>query len=114
MKRKAVSDISLILCCHDIAPKFYHELKDRSISKFALAVAIALSLCGFVYCGVALFGYLQFGQLTNSDVLTNFANDDNGATFGRLAMSAIVLFTYPRAFNALRTAASALLQVCRM
>ena len=83
-------------------------MKVRTIANFSLAVTIALSLCGVAYGGVALFGYLTYGADTRSDVLTNLGSESKPAIVGRLAMAAVVLFTYPLAFNALRASAFAL------
>jgi len=101
--------VNVAFIAHYNAPKYYQEMKNRSIQKFATAVAIALSFCGMIYVGVALFGYLTFGSSTESDILENFGDDDTAALIGRVAMSQVVLFTYPLAFNALRQSALSLI-----
>lgn len=101
--------LKCLLCiAHYNVPRFYEEMKERTIANFSWAVTIALTLCGLAYGGVALFGYLTYGSDTRSDVLTNFDSDSKPAIVGRLAMAAVVLFTYPLAFNALRASAFAL------
>jgi len=103
--------VNVAFIAHYNVPRFYQEMKDRTISKFATAVAASLSICGGVYILVGLFGYLLFGPATESDVLQNFGKDSFVATIGRVAMGAVVLFTYPLAFNALRASAIALISV---
>lgn len=101
--------VNVAFIAHYNVPRFYQEMHQRSVTKFATSVAISLSLCGAVYIAVALFGYLHFGEATMSDVLSNFGKNSLKATIGRVAMSAVVLFTYPLAFNSLRASAMALL-----
>jgi amino acid permease len=85
------------------APRYYEELKDRSVWKYFNCVVVAFSICFSVYVVTAVFGYLSFGQATKSNVLLNFERDDLAAQVARVAMTCVVLFTYPLAFHPLRS-----------
>jgi len=108
---EAAPIVNVAFIAHYNAPRFYQEMQNRSIPKFAKAVAIATTMCGSVYIAVGILGYLRFGSKTASDVLKSFTSATAlPVVFGRLAMSGVVMFTFPLAFNAHRLSAGALLK----
>lgn len=78
-------------------------------SDMTTAVRIALLLCAVIYFVIGLFGYLLFGDATQSDILVNFDQDSSSA-FGsllnilvRLSYAFHVMLTFPLLNFSLRT-----------
>ncbi|CAK8538372.1 unnamed protein product [Lathyrus sativus] len=78
-------------------------------SEMAKAVRIALILCALVYFSIGLFGYLLFGDSTQSDILVNFDRNAD-SSFGRLLNTLVrlsyalhIMLTYPVLNFSLRT-----------
>ena len=76
-------------------PRYYEELKDRSIARFSLAVVIAVVLCAILYTSTAVAGYLAFGDATMGDVFKNFPDNYLPALLARLFLAFNVITTYP-------------------
>ena len=68
----ALPIVNVAFTAHYNGLRFYQELQDRSIAKFARTIAISSSICLLVYGAAALSGYLVFGSATEGDVLENF------------------------------------------
>jgi len=118
---------------HYNAPRYYQELKNRSIPQLRKATLTAFSLCICVYvvrvtvavrrvcvplahpyvsstthhnrryCFSAIGGYMVFGERTEGNILNNYADDDIGADIARVALTFVIVFTYPLAFHSLRS-----------
>ncbi|RDX61064.1 Amino acid transporter AVT6C, partial [Mucuna pruriens] len=78
-------------------------------SEMATAVRIALLLCAVIYFSIGLFGYLLFGDSTQSDILVNF-DQNAGSAIGsllnvlvRLSYAFHVMLAFPILNFALRT-----------
>ena len=59
---------------HYNTPRFYMELKDRSIARFTLAVSWSFGLAAIILILIAGAGYLTFGQPTFAQYAANFAD----------------------------------------
>lgn len=62
-------------------------------SDMAIAVRIALLLCGVIYFAIGLFGYLLFGDSTQSDILINFDQNTSGSSTASL-LNTLVRLSY--------------------
>ncbi|XP_028778811.1 amino acid transporter AVT6C-like [Neltuma alba] len=62
-------------------------------SDMTVAVRIALVLCGAIYFAIGLFGYLLFGDSTQSDILINFDQNTAGSATGSL-LNTLVRLSY--------------------
>lgn len=49
---------------HYNSARFYAELKDKSLSRFAIAVTASFSLSAVMYMGIASVGFLTFGGMS--------------------------------------------------
>lgn len=94
---------------HYNTPRFYFELKDHSIKLFSTIALIVFGITLVIYEGTATSGYFLFGESTKGDILENFTNSDIMAFIARVAITIVMLFSYPLAFNSLRTSTIALL-----
>lgn len=61
-------------------------------SEMTKAVRIALVLCAVIYFTIGLFGYLLFGEATQSDILVNF-DQTSGSALGSL-LNTLVRLSY--------------------
>ena len=97
--------VGVAYIAHYNAPRFYSELKDRSIPRFARCVLMSFGCCTVVYCAFGILGYLTFGHQTKPDLLENFAANSEAAIIARVALFLLVSSTYPLAFHSLRASA---------
>jgi len=71
----------ILLAVHPIGFEF------AKLSQMTTAVRLALLLCAVIYITVGLFGYLLFGDSTQSDILINFDQSNDsvvGSVFNSL------------------------------
>mmetsp|Transcript_36724 Transcript_36724/g.84746 ORF Transcript_36724/g.84746 Transcript_36724/m.84746 type:complete len:510 (+) Transcript_36724:27-1556(+) len=95
---------------HYNAPKFYSQLQDRSVPKFAVLVCVAYGLALLVFiifgmCGFALFGFESEGNILKS---YGFGLE---VMLAWLSMGFSVAFTYPLVFSGFRDSFSSLLNL---
>ncbi|KAK2431059.1 Amino acid transporter avt6c [Trifolium repens] len=78
-------------------------------SDMTTAVRIALILCAIIYFSIGLFGYLLFGDSTQSDILINFDHNADSSfgsllnTLVRLSYAFHVMLAFPLLNFSLRT-----------
>lgn len=84
------------------APRLYSELKHASPRRFSIASGLAIFYATAIYGFFGVMSYETFGENTAPDVLENYPSDSTTAALSRLALSVVVLTTYPLAFHTLR------------
>jgi amino acid permease len=87
---------------HYNCPRFYAELKDASVHRFARVVSGSFGLSSLLYTVIAAAGYCTFGGSSNSYILNNYSPHDPLATICRTAIAFSTLLTYPLAFIGFR------------
>lgn len=107
-----VFNVSFLM--HYNAPRFYQELRGRSLRKMAGIVAAVFGLAFTLYTTLGLSGIIAFGAEVDGDVINNLKSTGTGlehdmALVVRLAMTVIMSLTFPLAMHSLRTATCALL-----
>jgi amino acid permease len=88
---------------HYNVPRYYYELKARTLYKFTLIAILAFTLVMILYLFTAISGYLLFGANTDGDILSNFSDSDILALIARVALSCVILACYPLAFHSYRS-----------
>jgi len=87
---------------HYNVPRFYMELKDRSIPRFTIAVGWSFGLAAVILILIAGAGYLTFGEHSSPYILNNYSPDDPLATASRIGVFLSTLLMYPIAFFGVR------------
>ena len=87
---------------HFNSPRFYAELRNASIPRFRQTTILAFGITAILYASIAIFGFLTFGQTTDSYLLNNYSPHDPLATISRLAIGLCALVTYPLNFMGVR------------
>lgn len=104
-----VSMLSTAFVAHFNAPKFYAELKDKSVKRFNAVVGTSFaSAIGFIAV-MTLFPFLTFGGASKGFILNNYSTVDRLATSCRLAIATSIVGGYPLVFLPARTGAFNLL-----
>ncbi|CBJ49079.1 conserved unknown protein [Ectocarpus siliculosus] len=102
-----VSMLSTAFVAHFNAPKFYAELKDKSVPRFNTVVGSSFAAAIGLVVIMTLFPYLTFGGASKSFILNNFATSDRLATSCRLAIASSIVGGYPLVFMGAKTGALA-------
>ena len=87
---------------HYNTPRFYMELKDRSIPRFTLAVGGSFGIAAIILILIAGAGYLTFGEHSSPYILNNYSPEDPLATASRIGVFLSTLLMYPIAFFGVR------------
>jgi len=87
---------------HYNSPRFYTELKDRSLPRFGTAVSSSFGLSAVMYMAIASIGYLTFGGNSASFILNNYSDRDPLATLSRVLVGLSTLMAYPIVFTGAR------------
>ena len=72
--------LAVSLCAHYNSARFYYELSNRTIGRFAGIASAAFTIVVVLYQATAIGGYYLFGAETKGDVLQNFAGALKGPT----------------------------------
>lgn len=89
---------------HYNTPRFYTELKDASIPRFAQVVGYSFGLTSAMYICIAAAGFWTFGGNSRSYILNNYSPNDPLATLSRMGVFVSTLLIYPLAFIGVRDA----------
>ena len=87
---------------HYNGPRFYGELKGRSLSVFTKVAVPAFLLCASIYIACAVAGYHSFGSKTCPSILACYDIQSLPAAIARLAFAVVMVTSYPIAFFAIR------------
>ena len=88
--------INVAFTAHYNAPRYYFELRDRTLRRYLVVTASALGASLLIYLTVAFCGYLAFGDATKGDVLENFSPSYALAVGARIALVLVLLSVYPK------------------
>lgn len=94
---------------HYNSPKFYSDLQDNTIGRFATLVVGAFGLALVAFSMFGFSGFALFGFGVKGNVLTNYGLSTK-VLLAWLGMGFSVVFTYPLVFSTFRDSASALLK----
>eukprot|EP01063_Lacrimia_lanifica_P022448 TRINITY_DN30036_c0_g1_i1.p1 TRINITY_DN30036_c0_g1~~TRINITY_DN30036_c0_g1_i1.p1 ORF type:complete len:472 (+),score=183.46 TRINITY_DN30036_c0_g1_i1:105-1520(+) len=98
----SVPVMNVAFTAHYNAPRFYQELKDRSVAGFATVIALAMGFAFCVYASVGVCGYLTFGDATKGSILLNYSPTWRAAVVARVFLALVVMFTFPLSNHAVR------------
>ena len=87
---------------HYNSARFYTELKNRSLPRFAVAVGSSFGISALLYMAIASMGYLTFGANSSSFILNSYSSYDPLATLSRIAVGLSTLTAYPIVFIGVR------------
>eukprot|EP00928_Gymnodinium_smaydae_P043006 TRINITY_DN28907_c0_g1_i1.p1 TRINITY_DN28907_c0_g1~~TRINITY_DN28907_c0_g1_i1.p1 ORF type:complete len:456 (-),score=36.00 TRINITY_DN28907_c0_g1_i1:230-1597(-) len=96
--------VNVAFTAHYNAPRYYQELTDRSVPRYACVTSFSLLAALLVYLVVGVSGYAAFGQETQEDVLKNFAESYKLAVGARIALLVVLISCYPKVQHSLRDA----------
>eukprot|EP00960_Hanusia_phi_P039992 754187-Hanusia_phi.AAC.3 len=77
---------------HYDSPKFFHQMIPKTVQQFNKLVYPAFIAAGIINCLIMSTGFLTFGGTSQGLILNNYATSDNLAIWGRLAITASILF----------------------
>ena len=106
-----ISMLSTAFMAHYNAPKFYWELKDRSVPRFLTVVRVSFLGALMIMALVAAAGFGTFGAASSGLILNNYAVSDNVMALSRLAVTISLICSYPLAFVGVRDGVLDLCQV---
>ncbi|CAM9498738.1 unnamed protein product [Discosporangium mesarthrocarpum] len=89
---------------HYNSVKYYEELKDRTVKKYAVTIGTGMTICLGVFCTMMIFGFRTFGPAAQALILNNYHKTaDPLASLARLATGFSILCGYPLMFAALKS-----------
>jgi amino acid permease len=94
--------ISTAYVAHYNAPKFYSELKQKTMDNYNKIVVMGFGASISLYFVIMWVGFLQFGGHSTGFILNNYSNQDGLATLARVAIGTGIVCGYPLTFSALR------------
>jgi amino acid permease len=97
---------------HYNSPRFYSELKDPTVPRFAIVVGTSFGFSAVINIVIASTGYLTFGGSCDGYILNNYSPQDNLATLCRLAVAVSTLLTYPIVFMGYRDGVLVRNEIC--
>eukprot|EP00933_Yihiella_yeosuensis_P004741 TRINITY_DN109149_c0_g1_i1.p1 TRINITY_DN109149_c0_g1~~TRINITY_DN109149_c0_g1_i1.p1 ORF type:complete len:533 (+),score=77.11 TRINITY_DN109149_c0_g1_i1:156-1754(+) len=95
---QAIALFSSAFAAHYNAPKFCADLKDNSLQRWSMLVALAFGLALLVFAIFGFCGFVLFGFSVEGNVLKNYGAGPE-ALFAWLGMAFSVAFTFPLVFS---------------
>eukprot|EP00401_Gymnodinium_catenatum_P014931 CAMPEP_0117578312 /NCGR_PEP_ID=MMETSP0784-20121206/63928_1 /TAXON_ID=39447 /ORGANISM="" /LENGTH=492 /DNA_ID=CAMNT_0005377951 /DNA_START=44 /DNA_END=1522 /DNA_ORIENTATION=- len=105
---QAVALFSSAFMAHYNSPKFYADLEDNTLPRFAALVSVAFGLAFLMFAIFGFSGFALFGYGVEGNVLKNYSGGTK-VMLAWLGMAFSVVFTYPLVFSTFRESCSALL-----
>lgn len=99
---KLIGTISTAYVAHYSAPRFWTELKVKTMPTYNKVIGMSFAISAFMYGFIMFAGYLTFGGNSLGFILNNYSDNDVLASIARLAIGLGILFGYPLTFCALR------------
>lgn len=106
-----ISMLSTAFMAHFNAPKFYNELKDKTLPKYYKVVSTSFAIAITIFALIASVGFLTFGANSNGLILNNYSTSDSLMNLSRIAVAISLVFSYPLAFVGARDGVSDLLKM---
>ena len=78
---------------HFNAPKFYIELKNKTIKRYNVVVTSSFGISIAIFMGVAALGFLTFGSGSSGLILNNYSNKDTLMSWSRIAVAISIVFS---------------------
>eukprot|EP00934_Nitzschia_sp_Nitz4_P005814 Nitzschia sp. Nitz4//scaffold7_size249615//72914//74456//NITZ4_001158-RA/size249615-augustus-gene-0.5-mRNA-1//1//CDS//3329558385//5804//frame0 len=97
-----VGMLSTAYMAHFNAPKFYNELKEKSLSNYFKVVSTSFAASISIFSLIAGMGFLTFGKAASPLILNNYSNKDTIMSLSRIAVAISLVFSYPLAFVGFR------------
>ncbi|XP_065904245.1 probable sodium-coupled neutral amino acid transporter 6 [Dysidea avara] len=104
-----VSYCSLTFLCHFNLFAIERELRHVSFRKMQAIIVVSMTFAFIVYLLVSIFGYLQFRNCTDSDVIKGYPSNDGLIVAARIALFFTLLFSYPVLMNPCRDAVNGII-----
>jgi amino acid permease len=83
---------------HFNAPKFYNELKDKTLPRYYKVVGTSFAIAIAIFGLIAAMGFLTFGSASSGLILNNYSTKDGLMGLSRIAVATSLVFSYPLAF----------------
>lgn len=93
-----ISMLSTAYMAHFNAPKFYNELKDKTLPKYYKVVSTSFAISISIFALIASIGFLTFGANSSGLILNNYSTRDGLMNLSRIAVAISLVFSYPLAF----------------
>eukprot|EP01084_Bolivina_argentea_P292720 503311_1 len=97
-----ISMLSTGFIAHYNAPKFFNELKDRTMLRFNAVVGTSYMATVAFFCTMMAFPFLTFGKASKGFILNNYASSDMGAFLARIAVLGSIACGFPLIFHPAR------------
>jgi len=108
-----VSMLSTAYMAHFNAPKFYNELKDKTLPKYYKVVSTSFAISISIFALIASVGFLTFGSNSSGLILNNYSTNDGLMNLSKIAVAISLVFSYPLAFVGARDGTLDLLKMER-
>jgi len=76
----------------NIFPIMNEMVNTKQVRKVSI---ISVNICLITYLFVSIFGYVQFGNQIQGNILNNYPDEDVFISLARIALSLIMCFSYP-------------------
>ncbi|KAL3925883.1 MAG: hypothetical protein SGILL_000095 [Bacillariaceae sp.] len=106
-----VGMLSTAYMAHFNAPKFYTELKEKTLPNYYKVVSTSFAASISIFALIASVGFLTFGSNSSGLILNNYSTKDGLMSISRIAVAISLVFSYPLAFVGARDGVTNLLKM---